>query len=47
MEKYTLIPGLSMTFFFASGFNNAQLVRKLAQDSGGELFTVSNPHPQD
>ena len=27
LEKYTLIPGLRMTFF--SGFNNARLVRKL------------------
>ena len=45
MDKHTLIPGLGMTFFF--GFNNAQLVRILVQDSGGELFTISNSHPQD
>ena len=45
MEKYTLIPWLSMNFFFGS--NNAQSVRKLVQDSGGELFPALSCFQQD
>ena len=50
LEKYTLIPGLSMNFFF--GFNDAESVRKISSGdaSPGEsfpLWVVSNPHPPD
>ena len=36
LEKYTLIPGLSMNFFF--GFNDAELVRKIS--SASESFPL-------
>ena len=39
MEKYTLIHGLSMNFFF--GFNDAQFVRKLVQ--AVRVFQTSSP----
>ena len=39
MEKYTLIHGLSMKFFF--GFNDAQFVRKLVQ--AVRVFQTSSP----
>ena len=39
MEKYTLIHGLSMNFFF--GFNDAQFVRKLVQ--AVRVFQTSPP----
>ena len=39
MEKYTLIHGMCMNFFF--GFNNAQFVRKLVQ--AVRVFQTSSP----